>query len=267
MKSITRLVTLHLAVILCSSFKVSRQFCSNSIEIHNDFPTKILKKLLATSLGGLLVFAVPNAIPYSSTAFANNYPMLQSAETQVIDLFQNVAPSVVYINTFVERLDAFSMNVFEVPQGTGSGFVWDKEGHIVTNYHVIRNSGSAKIIFTKSNGKSVSFKAEVTGVDPDKDVAVLKVDIDSKNLKPVQLGDSSLLLVGQAALAIGNPFGLDHTLTTGIVSGLGREMRSPNSIRPLTNLIQTDAAINPGNSGGPLLDSSGKLIGMNTVWD
>ena len=164
MISIVRLTLLHIVVVLCSSFKIPRQFNGNLIELHNDFPSKIIKKILTSSLGGLLFIASPNVIlPSSTAALASSYPMLQSAETQVIDLFQNVAPSVVYINTFVERLDAFSMNVFEVPQGTGSGFVWDKDGHIVTNYHVIRNSGSAKVIFTKTNGKAVSLKAEVTG--------------------------------------------------------------------------------------------------------
>ena len=216
---------------------------SNNEDGFNSF-----KKLMLSTIYG--VFMCSAILPPSNAIANNNMPMLQSTERQMIDLFQKVSPSVVYINTFVERLDAFSMNVFEVPQGTGSGFVWDKSGHVVTNYHVIRNAGSAKIIFTKPNGQSISYKAKITGVDPDKDVAVLEIDVGTtNNLQPIPIGDSSNLLVGQAALAIGNPFGLDHTLTTGIVSGLGREMRSPNSNKPLTNLIQTDAAINPGNSG------------------
>lgn len=193
--------------------------------------------------------------------------LLQASETQTIKVFQDSTPSVVNINTFVEKVDAFSMNVMEVPQGTGSGFVWDRQGHIVTNYHVIRNAASAKVSITNVDGQSKSVKATVVGVDPDKDVAVLTVDLPPQDigmLRPVRLGTSSDLKVGQAALAIGNPFGLDHTLTTGVVSGLGREVRSPSN-RPINNVIQTDAAINPGNSGGPLLDSSGRLIGMNTV--
>eukprot|EP00607_Mallomonas_marina_P008326 CAMPEP_0182418326 /NCGR_PEP_ID=MMETSP1167-20130531/2789_1 /TAXON_ID=2988 /ORGANISM="Mallomonas Sp, Strain CCMP3275" /LENGTH=333 /DNA_ID=CAMNT_0024592485 /DNA_START=487 /DNA_END=1488 /DNA_ORIENTATION=+ len=160
------------------------------------------------------------------------------------------------------------MNVMEVPQGTGSGFIWDKEGHIITNFHVIKNANTAKIALLSPNKMSTSYTAKVTGVDPDKDIAVLSIDIPdtaTRNmLRPISVGTSSNLHVGQSVLAIGNPFGLDHTLTTGIISGLGREVRSPSN-RPISNVIQTDAAINPGNSGGPLLDSVGRLIGMNTA--
>lgn len=160
------------------------------------------------------------------------------------------------------------MNVMEVAQGTGSGFIWDKDGHIVTNFHVIKNANAAKVTILDSNGISTTYSATVTGVDPDKDVAVLAIDtpeeVVKKSLRPIQVGLSTGLRVGQSVLAIGNPFGLDHTLTTGIISGLGREVRSPSN-RPITNVIQTDAAINPGNSGGPLLDSAGRLIGMNTA--
>eukprot|EP01036_Dinobryon_divergens_P027096 gene27096-35811_t len=196
---------------------------------------------------------------------------LPAAEEQIIRLFEQSTPSVVYINTYVNRIDAFSMNILEVPAGTGSGFVWDRQGHIVTNYHVIRNSETATVTATSEDGKTTrTFKAQVTGVDPDKDVAILSassedpLDKNPWQWKPVSVGSSKSLRVGQMVLAIGNPFGLDHTLTTGIVSGLGREVRSPNN-KPIQNVIQTDAAINPGNSGGPLLDSSGRLIGMNTA--
>lgn len=191
---------------------------------------------------------------------------LTAAETQVVDLFQRTTPSVTYIDTFSKQYDIFSMNVFEIPAGTGSGFIWDKQGHIVTNYHVIKNAGSARVTITGKDGSSLTVKATVVGVDPDKDVAVLQVVLPSgsKSLTPITVGTSSDLRVGQSALAIGNPFGLDHTLTTGVISGLGREVRSPSN-RPISNVIQTDAAINPGNSGGPLLDSAGRLIGMNTA--
>jgi len=193
---------------------------------------------------------------------------ISASEDQVISLFEKNTPSVVYINAFAERLDVFNMNVMEVPVGAGSGFVWDDAGHIVTNYHVIRSAKSAKVIVTSADGKSTkTYRAKVAGVDPDKDVAVLYVDrkqTNSVRWKPVSIGSSSNLRVGQFTLAIGNPFGLDHSLTTGVVSGLGREMRSPSN-KPISNVIQTDAAINPGNSGGPLLDSTGQLIGMNTA--
>lgn len=182
-----------------------------------------------------------------------------------------------------------------VPLGSGSGFVWDTEGHIVTNYHVVRNAAAAQVAIltdrkmppslppsspvdatksmvmtassmrpASSNQKRLVLKATVVGVDPSKDVAVLKVDAPRSLLKPITIGSSDNLKVGQQALAIGNPFGLDHTLTSGIISGTGRQVTSPSG-RPINNVIQTDAAINPGNSGGPLLDSTGKLIGMNTA--
>jgi len=165
---------------------------------------------------------------------------VKSSEEQIIKLFEKNTPSVVFINTFTEQVDAFSLNVMEIPYGTGSGFVWDKDGHIVTNYHVIRNSKSAQVIVTSLDGKSTkAYKAMVTGVDPDKDIAVLYVD-NQKRLpwKPIEIGSSTNLRVGQFTLAIGNPFGLDHTLTTGVVSGLGREVRSPNN-KPISNVIQT----------------------------
>eukprot|EP00968_Pinguiococcus_pyrenoidosus_P002370 scaffold131_cov381-Pinguiococcus_pyrenoidosus.AAC.4 len=152
----------------------------------------------------------------------------------------------------------------EVPAGTGSGIVWDKEGHVVTNFHVIRSAQSAQVVLTDVNGDKKSYMAKLSGYDADKDIAVLLVDAPASSLHPIELGSSGNLKVGQSTLAIGSPFGLDHSLTTGIVSGLGREMRSPTG-RPISNVIQTDAAINPGNSGGPLLNSKGQLIGMNTA--
>ncbi|KAJ8603159.1 hypothetical protein CTAYLR_004594 [Chrysophaeum taylorii] len=194
---------------------------------------------------------------------------LQKVEAETVTLFEKNTPSVVFIDTFVEQRDALTMNVMEVPAGTGSGFVWDKLGHIVTNYHVIRNAVEAKVtLVDATSGGKIVRTAALRGVDPDKDIAVLTVDgegqIDPTALRPIVVGSSSSLRVGSSVFAIGNPFGLDHTLTQGVVSGLGREMRSPTG-RPITNVIQTDAAINPGNSGGPLLDSQGKLIGMNAA--
>lgn len=169
---------------------------------------------------------------------------MRASEDQVIRLFERNTPSVVYINTFAERIDIFSMNVMEVPIGSGSGFVWDNEGHIVTNYHLIRNAKSAKVVVTSADGKTTqTYKADVTGVDPDKDIAVLCVNSKKRMpWKPIQLGNSGKLRVGQFTLAIGNPFGLDHTLTSGIISGLGREMRSPSN-RPISNVIQTGITI------------------------
>ena len=204
--------------------------------------------------------------PHATPAIDLSTPIsaLQQQERTVEDLFAKATPSVVQVTSFVERTDRITMNAIEVPAGTGSGFVWDSDGHIVTNYHVIRSAQAAKITTTDRNGLQKRFDAKLVGYNPDKDVAVLKIDAGTTSPPPIAVGDSAALRVGQTTLAIGNPFGLDHTLTVGVVSGLGREVQSPSG-RPITNVIQTDAAINPGNSGGALLDSAGRLIGMNTA--
>lgn len=193
---------------------------------------------------------------------------LQQQERTVEDLFTKATPSVVFITTYRKGLDEFTMNPVETPQGTGSGFVWDNDGHIVTNYHVVKGASEVKVAVTKDpRKKPKTFIATLVGYNPDKDVAVLqigKTKLEEKALTPISIGSSGNLRVGATALAIGNPFGFDHTLTVGVVSGLGREVTSVSG-RPIRNVIQTDAAINPGNSGGALLDSSGRLIGMNTA--
>jgi S1-C subfamily serine protease len=148
--------------------------------------------------------------PLPHTALADS---IQDTENQIINIFEKTTPSVVYINTF-KKVNTFSLNVIEIPAGTGSGFVWDSNGHIVTNYHVIQNAQSAKIVLTLGKGLTKSYDAEVTGVDPDKDVAVLKIPSD-RLLKPLDIGSSADLHVGQFVLAIGNPFSLDHSLSTG----------------------------------------------------
>lgn len=185
--------------------------------------------------------------------------ILKSFENSIIRLFESAAPSVCYITTAHLRRDFWSRNIMEIPAGSGSGFIWDKSGHIVTNYHVVMNS--EKISVTLSD--QTTWQAKLVGIEPSKDLAVLKIDAPPSQLKPIKVGSSSKLRVGQFVMAIGNPFGLDQTLTTGVISALGREIQSLNG-RPIRDVIQTDAAINPGNSGGPLLDSGGRLIGVNT---
>jgi S1-C subfamily serine protease len=148
----------------------------------------------------------------------------------------------------------------EVPRGTGSGLIWDENGYIVTNYHVIADTQGAQVTLSDQS----VWKAQLVGVDQDTDLAVLRIDAPKRLLTPIPIGTSADLQVGQRVFAIGNPFGFDHTLTTGVVSGLGREITS-SSDRPIQGVIQTDAAINPGNSGGPLLDSSGRVIGINAA--
>lgn len=198
----------------------------------------------------------PDAVPRPVEARGD----LASDEKSTIEIFQRSAPAVVYITTSALRRDFFSLNVYEIPQGTGSGFIWDSEGHIVTNYHVVE--GANRVDVTLNDGKS--FKASVIGVSPEKDIAVLFVNAPVESLPPIIIGESRNLLVGQKVFAIGNPFGLDHTMTSGIVSALGREIKSVTG-QTIRDVIQTDAAINPGNSGGPLLDSAGRLVGVNTA--
>jgi len=161
-------------------------------------------------------------------------------------------------NTAIQR-DPWSFNLFEIPQGNGSGFIWNRSGHIVTNFHVVYWADTIRVVLDDQS----DYPARVVGADPDHDLAVLQIQAPQDKLAPVAIGRSKDLQVGQKVLAIGNPFGLDHTLTTGVVSALGRTIQSITG-RTIRDAIQTDAAINPGNSGGPLLDSSGHLIGINT---
>lgn len=185
---------------------------------------------------------------------------LSSDEMATISLFEKLSPSVVYVTNLAERRDRFSMDVTSIPQGTGSGFVWDKKGTIITNFHVVKGAQGVQV--TLADG--TVWKARPVGFEPDKDLAVIAIDAPEDKLTPIPVGQSSTLKVGQKVLAIGNPFGLDHTLTTGVISGLDREIQAMTG-RPISGAIQTDAAINPGNSGGPLLDSQGQLIGVNTA--
>ena len=183
-----------------------------------------------------------------------------SEEEATIKLFEESAPSVVFITTSTVRQDYWSRNVSEIPAGNGSGFIWDKEGHIVTNFHVIEKADRAQVTLSDQT----TWDAELIGVEPNKDLAILKIKAPVEKLKPIPVASSHDLRVGQSVFAIGNPFGLDQTLTTGVISALGREIQSIGG-RPIRGVIQTDAAINPGNSGGPLLDSNGRLIGVNTM--
>ena len=180
-------------------------------------------------------------------------------ERATISVFERATRSVVFIaNTAIQR-DFWSLDTMEVPQGSGSGFIWNKQGHIVTNFHVIYGANSIKVTLADRS----EHQAKLVGADPDHDLAVLQIQASDSALEPLAVGASHDLRVGQKVLAIGNPFGLDHTLTTGVVSALGRTIKSMSQ-RTIEGVIQTDAAINPGNSGGPLLDSAGRLIGVNT---
>ena len=197
-----------------------------------------------------------NAVPRAVTARGD----LAEDEKNTIELFQTTSASVVYITTTELRKNFFSLNVYEIPTGTGSGFIWDREGRIVTNYHVLEDASRVMVTLADQS----SWKAALVGVAEDKDLAVLQISAPADRLSPIAIGESENLLVGQKVFAIGNPFGLDQTITAGIVSALGREIKSVSG-RTIQGVVQTDAAINPGNSGGPLLDSAGRLIGVNTA--
>ena len=185
---------------------------------------------------------------------------LLAEEQNNIKVFRNVSPSVVHITSLGLATNLFTMDVTQVPQGTGTGFVWDERGHVVTNFHVIQDADGARVTLADQT----TWKADLVGVFPDRDLAVLRIRAPKEKLKPIPLGESRNLQVGQKVYAIGNPFGFDQTLTTGVVSALNREIQSATE-RPIHGVIQTDAAINPGNSGGPLLDSDGRLIGVNAA--
>ncbi len=201
-------------------------------------------------------FAAPAVEPRAVSARAP----IASDEQATIDLFEKSKASVVYITTRKEVVDFWTRNTFSVPQGTGSGFVWDDNDHVVTNLHVIANASEAWIRL--SDGRD--YNATLVGASPDHDLAVLRISVPSNRPAPLPIGTSHDLKVGQRVFAIGNPFGLDWTLTTGIVSALDRSLSAENGAT-IEHLVQTDAAINPGNSGGPLLDSSGRLIGITTA--
>lgn len=185
---------------------------------------------------------------------------LMAGEKSTITLFKQASPAVVNITALGVERDFFTLNLYQIPQGTGSGFIWDTTGNIITNFHVILNADAAQVTLADQS----NWRARVVGVAPDKDLAVLKIDAPANKLQAIPIGTSKDLQVGQSVFAIGNPFGLDQTLTTGVISALNREIESVTR-RPIQGVIQSDAAINPGNSGGPLLDSAGRLIGVNTA--
>lgn len=199
--------------------------------------------------------------PLLALVFAALPNSLLPDEVNTIQVFQAASPVVVNIGSLRMERDLFLFDVSEVPAGTGTGFLWDNQGHIVTNFHVIEQASKVLVFF--KNGESQA--AALVGVEPRKDIAVLRAKLPANlSFRPLTIANSSQLLVGQKAIAIGSPFGLDHTLTRGVISALGRQVQGIGGVT-IRDMIQTDASINPGNSGGPLLDSQGSLIGMNTM--
>jgi S1-C subfamily serine protease len=212
------------------------------------------RHLILTLLFSLFFFS-----PYSSVLAYSRTDDLTPDERNNIDVFQQTNKSVVYVTNSQVQRDFFTLNIYEIPAGAGTGFVWDHSGIIVTNYHVIEKANKIKItLWDQSN-----WDGKIIGTAPHKDLAVIKINAPSSKLYPITTGNSETLEVGRKVLAIGNPFGLDTTLTVGVVSALGREIDAGG--RRIKDLIQTDAAINPGNSGGPLLNSKGELVGVNTI--
>jgi len=218
--------------------------------------------LLAVLLGKLFFVDGTLLVPDAEPRVVTPRGALADSESTTIALFQTAAPSVVHVRTsrVSLRRDIFGPRYVEVPEGSGSGFVWDDDGHVVTNFHVVRGASGVEVRLHDDS----EWPARVVGVSADFDLAVLKIEAPARRLSPVLVGTSADLRVGQSVFAIGNPFGLDQTLTTGVISGLDRAILSFGDL-PIRGVIQTDAAINPGNSGGPLLDSAGRLVGVNTA--
>lgn len=234
--------------------------------MRNGKPANVRQAVL---LGGLAVLAIgyfwPDMVNHFNRAEAAPRPVtprgeLMPDEKSNVAVFEASKSSVVYISTRERVVDYWTRDVLTVPRGTGSGFIWDKEGHVVTNLHVI--SGAAAANVRLADGRD--YGATLVGASSVHDIAVLRIRIPANAPAPIPIGTSHDLLVGQKVFAIGNPFGLDWTLTTGIVSALDRSLTGDDG-GLIQHLIQTDAAINPGNSGGPLLDSAGRLIGVNTA--
>ena len=198
--------------------------------------------------------------PPPVAAIAPTRNLVSDDESNTVEIFRRFSPAVVYITGSELRRRLFSSRVYEVQRGEGAGFLWDQNGHVVTNYHVVH--GAHQLIVSLHDGSHR--EAAVAGIAPEYDLAVLRIDPEGVETRRLPLGDSSQLQVGRKVLAIGNPFGFDTSLSVGVVSALGREIPGLAG-RKMHNVIQTDAAINPGNSGGPLLDSSGRLIGVNTI--
>ncbi len=226
------------------------------------------KNILRLSLV-IFLFMTPNLRAFAQDPIAPTQQdqNLTADENNTIEVFKSSSPLVVSVNSTRIHSDFFSMSLHEIPAGSGTGFIWDNSGHVITNFHVIQAAltSSSKISITTKSGEK--YDANIIGAEPLQDIAVLKVKNLKQNGTPFseKLSDSKKLRVGQKVLAIGNPFGFEHTLTQGIISALNRSM--PSMLRSVTirNMIQTDASINPGNSGGPLIDSRGRLVGMNTA--
>ena len=227
------------------------------------------RNLILSSLGSITVNTVgikkANAVEQSVVDKLSSKDIIKYIEEEQTNIFEKVKPSVCYISTeYSSMADKYNLNKDDLPKGVGTGFIWDKDGHIITNFHVINKVDKALVTITDKNNKKKTYVAKLTGVDPDSDIAILKIDAHADELQIINYNQDIKTRIGQFAYAIGNPFGQDHTFTTGIISAVNREITAPTG-RKIYGIIQTDAAINPGNSGGPLLNSNGEIIGINTA--
>lgn len=232
-------------------------------------PDPFLHRIRTITWSIILILAVIQFLPWIEQIMTANTGQqraitargdLAQDEQATIELFSQASPSVVFITTKQRVMNLWTRDILNVPRGTGSGFIWDELGHVVTNHHVIKGASEASVRL--NDGRS--YNAVLIGASPMHDLAVLRISVAFDRPPPVPIGTSGDLKVGQKTFAIGNPFGLDYSLTSGLVSALDRSLTENNGVT-IEHLIQTDAAINPGNSGGPLLDSAGRLIGINTA--
>ncbi|KAG9439346.1 hypothetical protein H6P81_019511 [Aristolochia fimbriata] len=262
--------------------KFSRIVAQSALPCRTSLGRRESLTLFASVFASAFLALEPNTLKFDlyPRVSAAEEDEFQQEEERVIQIFQKASPSVVFIKDLeIPKNSTNSSDQISTAddddnakvEGTGSGFIWDEMGHIVTNYHVIaklatdtRGLQRCKVFLVDSDGSSFARQGKLIGFDPSYDLAVLKVDVDGHKLKPAVIGTSSDLHVGQSCFAIGNPYGYENTLTTGVVSGLGREIPSPNG-GAIRGAIQTDASINSGNSGGPLIDSYGHVIGVNTA--
>lgn len=260
--------------VLCALINMSQQFsiskmCNLKNEDNiNSSVNKLRRNILySTILLNTLNIKKSNAYTsaYTKKYIPENDSILSYIEKEQQKLFKEAISSVCFITTeYTSMGEKFNLDKTDLPKGVGSGFIWDDEGHIITNFHVINKVDNANVVITDKNNVKKTYVAKLTGIDPDIDLAVLKIDIPKKDLHIIKYNKDIKPEIGQFSYAIGNPFGQDHTLTSGIISAVDRELTAPTG-RKIYNVIQTDAAINPGNSGGPLLNSKGELIGINTA--
>jgi len=237
---------------------------NGGLNLHNPLISKrrdiIFYSIALNTIGSKKVNAEQSRIDMTDTK-----DIIKYIEEEQTKIFDNSISSVCYISTeYSSMAEKFNLNKDDLPKGVGTGFIWDKKGHIITNFHVINKVDKALVTITDKNNNKKTYIAKLTGVDPDNDLAILKIDAPESELQVINYNSDVKARIGNFAFAIGNPFGQDHTFTTGIISAINREIIAPTG-RKIYGIIQTDAAINPGNSGGPLLNSNGEIIGINTA--